>query len=116
MRAIYIILMLLMLVFAAVQYNDPDGLMWMVIYAVPAVWAAIAAFKRTWLANNVAHWCLLVCIFLSIVGVVYYWPESQGWWRQEIWWEVETAREGMGMMIIAIVLSVVWQGRRSQLR
>ena len=111
MKAIYIVLLLLMLLFISVQFNDPDGLSWMAIYAVPAIWTAIAAFRRSVLGNKFAHWCLLTCIFLSVAGMIYYWPKSEGWWRQEVWWEVETAREGMGMMIITLVLLVVWFGR-----
>jgi len=95
--------MLLMILFIAVQYNDPDGSLWILIYAVPAIWAAIAAFKSTWLVNKLVHALLLVCI------------ATPGWWRQEVWWETETAREGMGMMIVAVVLAVVWLSRpRSQ--
>ena len=45
MRTVYILLGLLMVAFAAVQYNDPDGPLWAAIYLVPAVWALLAAFK-----------------------------------------------------------------------
>jgi hypothetical protein len=31
-----------MLLFVAVQYNDPDGPLWMVLYGVPAIWAGLA--------------------------------------------------------------------------
>jgi hypothetical protein len=111
MRVVYLILMLLMLAFAAVQFNDPDGWMWALIYAVPAAWSAIAAFRRSLLASRLIHWLLLACIFLSVTGVLWFWPKTPGWWRQEVWWEVETAREGMGMMIITVVLFAVWFGR-----
>ena len=114
MRAVYILFLLLMLIFMGLQYNDPDGMSWMLIYTIPVVWTSIAAFKRSWLVHKSVQWCLLICIFLSGVGVIYYWPKSQGWWRQEVWWEVETAREGMGMMIIAVVLIIVWLGRHSR--
>jgi len=43
MRAVYILCLILMVMFAAAQYNDPDGRIWMLIYAIPAVWAAIAS-------------------------------------------------------------------------
>ena len=111
MRVIYIICLLLMLLFIGVQFNDPDGAVWMLIYAVPAVWAAIAAFRHSLLGNKITHFTLLTCIFLAITGMIYFWPKTPGWWRQEIWWEVETAREGMGLMIVAVVLSAVWLGR-----
>lgn len=111
MRLLNIVLCLLMVVFIAVQYNDPDGTMWMVIYAIPAVWAAIAAFRRGWLRHRLAHALLLFCIFAAVAGMIYFWPTTPGWWRQEVWWEVETAREGMGLMIVSIVLFVAWLGR-----
>ncbi len=111
MRSVYVLLLLLMLAFMAVQVNDPDGLGWMLIYAVPAAWLATAVFRRSLLGTRFAHWCLLTCIFLSVSGVIYFWPRAEGWWRQEVWWEVETAREGMGMMIVTVVLFTVWFGR-----
>ena len=93
-----------MLLFAGFQYNDPDGLGWVAVYAIPAVWTAIAAFRRSFLGNRFTRYVLLLCIFLSFTGMIYFWPKSAGWWRQEVWWEVETAREGMGLMIVTIVL------------
>ena len=117
MRTVYLIfmllmlLMLLMLAFAAVQFNDPDGWMWALIYAVPAAWSAMAVWRRSLLASRLLHWLLLLCIFLSVSGVLWLWPKTPGWWRQEVWWEVESVREGMGMMVITVVLFAVWFGR-----
>jgi hypothetical protein len=45
MTYLSILLGLIMLLFAGVQYNDPDGPLWVVIYGVPAAWAFLAAFK-----------------------------------------------------------------------
>ncbi len=111
MRIVNIVLCLLMLLFIGVQYNDPDGTMWMVIYAIPAIWTAIVIFRRQILADKMTHLLLLMCIVAAVAGMLFYWPSTPGWWRQEIWWEVETAREGMGLMIVAIVLVVVWFSR-----
>ncbi len=111
MRTVYIICLLLMLLFIGVQFNDPDGADWMIIYAIPAIWAAIAAFRHSLLGNKIIHFILLFCIFLSIGGMIYLWPVTPGWWRQEVWWETETAREGMGLMIVTLVMLAVWLGR-----
>lgn len=108
MRYLNILLAMMMLLFIAVQYNDPDGVMWMFIYLVPTFWALFAAFKPSLLRQTVPGLLLAVSIVLSIGLMVYYWPTSSGWWKQEIWWEVETAREGMGMMIVTGVLFVAW--------
>ena len=104
--------MLLMILFMGVQFNDPDGSLWTIIYATPAVWTAIAAFKRPWLSRKIPHILLLLTIAIAIAGLVYFWPDTPGWWRQDVWWETETAREGMGMMIITAVLVVVWFSRQ----
>lgn len=111
MRLLNIVFFVLMLLFIAVQYNDPDGPVWMLIYAIPAAWTAIAIFKSSWLGSRIAHSLLLFCIFAAVAGMIHFWPKTPGWWQQEIWWEVETAREGMGMMIVSIVLLAVWFSR-----
>ena len=111
MRVLNIALLLMMLAFMAVQYNDPDGLAWMLIYAVPAVWAAVAAFSNAVLGQRLVNTLLLVSMFAAAVGVLYFWPRTPGWWQQEVWWEVESAREGMGLMIVLAVLLVAWLSR-----
>jgi len=112
MRWINLLLSLLMLVFILVQYNDPDGLLWMCIYAVPMVWAAVAGLRPDWLKNQVAGSALLITVLCAFAGTLYLWPKSEGWWRKDIWWEQESVREGMGMMIVLIVLLIVWVSRR----
>ena len=37
---------ILLILFAAVQYNDPDFALWFSIYAMAAAWAGVAAFRR----------------------------------------------------------------------
>lgn len=106
LSALNLVLALLMLVFAAVQYNDPDWALWVVYYVVPAFWALAAALRRRpfqrvqwlgWLWACVAGWTALV---------VYYWPQAPGFWRKDVWWNDETAREGMGLMIALAVLLI----------
>lgn len=113
MRYVYIVLCLLMLLFAAVQYNDPDGPIWMAIYLVPAIWAGLAAFQRHLLPLTLPTVLLLLSIAAAIGGTLYYWPDSPHWWSVEVWMEAETAREGMGMMIISVVLlAILFSTRR----
>ncbi len=47
----------------------------------------------------------------AMAGTVYFWPRMPGFWRHEIWWEEETAREGMGMMIVVMFLLTAWVAR-----
>jgi hypothetical protein len=99
--------------FAIVQYNDPDALVWFLIYGVVAVWAGIATFRLT----QFAHSRLLLSVFgLSLVafvaGTIYEWPQSIA-----DWWENELVREGLGMIIATVALAVVaysvWRARQS---
>lgn len=101
------ILSLLMLLFAGVQYNDPDGFFWMFVYGGGAIWAAVACFKTEWFDSGPVVWALWASLAAALAGTVYFWPKSDGWWRIDVWWNTETAREGMGMMVLAVVLVIV---------
>lgn len=107
MRVANGILCVLMLLFVGVQYNDPDGLWWGIIYAIPAAWAGVAAFRPGLLARPAAKPLWLVTFAAAVAGTVFYWPPVGEWWRESVWWNVEEAREGMGMMIVVFVLLVV---------
>ncbi len=111
MRIVNGVLCLLMIVFAAVQYNDPDVLLWGVIYAVPALWAGLAAWRPAKLQERPAAVGLGLCLLAALAGMAYWWPSGAGWWRQEVWWQSETAREGMGLMMVTLVLLVVGLSR-----
>ncbi len=108
MRVLCFVLALLMTLFAAVQINDPDGSKWMVIYCIPALLALTCCFRPEVFHSPMLRGLLLLSIFAAIVGMIYYWPKSEKWWTQEIWWEVETAREGMGLMITVVVLALIY--------
>jgi len=110
MRVLNIVFCLLMLLFGAVQYNDPDGSRWLLIYFVPAFFCGIAGFKPDWLMPVAMRALLLLALLLALIGVFYYWPQMDGFWRRDVWWEEETAREGMGMMIVALALLLAWFG------
>ena len=42
--------------------------------------------------------------------MLHYWPAVPNWWRKDVWWHEETAREGMGLMIAFAVSLVAWLG------
>lgn len=100
MRLVIGILLILMLLFMAVQYNDPDGLFWMGVYSVPAMWCAVTIFWRQWFVLSQVRIALWFSTVLSVMGVIHFWPVTSGFWHKAVWHEVETAREGMGMMIV----------------
>jgi hypothetical protein len=107
MRTLHILLALLMLSFVAVQYNDPDGPLWAVIYLIPAAWALLAAFRLAVVRSSAGKSFLWASTAAGLAGVIYYWPTMSDFWRKDVWWAEETAREGMGMMIAFVVLVVV---------
>jgi len=104
MRILNGVLLALMILFAAVQYNDPDGPFWAIVYGVGAIWCGLAAFRSGIFASTPPFLLYLASLAAAGFGVVWYWPTTPGWWKQEVWWETETAREGMGMMILVIAL------------
>lgn len=106
MKYVNILFCLMMILFIGVQYNDPDGPLWALIYAVPAIWAGLAAFRLRRVQNRGAYQLLGLSIAIMFMLTVYYWPTTPNFWVKEIYWETETAREGMGMMIASFVLLV----------
>lgn len=104
MKYVHIVFCLLLVLFAAVQYNDPDGPLWMVIYLIPAFWSAFAAFRLPRLRARLPMVALSVCLIAALGALLFYWPDVPGWWRKDVWWEVETAREGMGVMVGTLAL------------
>jgi hypothetical protein len=116
MRYLNILLGLAMLAFAAVQYNDPDALLWIVYYAVPAAWAFLAAFRLDLVRSKPAMLGLWASIVVGLGVVVYYWPAMPGFWRPAVFMvevDGEAAREGMGLMIAwAVLLLAMFSARR----
>ena len=107
MRFVYTIVSILMILFVAVQYNDPDGPFWMVLYGVPAVLAGLAALRPDMLVSMPGRGIVLA-VFLCAIALTYlYWPEVPNWWRQDVWWQEETAREGMGLMIATLAVAML---------
>ena len=107
MRYVLMLLGLLMAAFAAVQYNDPDALLWIVIYLIPAAWAFAAAFRPARVASVAGERLLWASVTVGAALTVFYWPTVPNFWVKDVWWVEETAREGMGMMVAFAVLLVV---------
>jgi hypothetical protein len=92
-----------------VQYNDPDSLIWMLIYLAPAILCIGAAARRSvplWAASGVAAVALLW-------GLV--WSRSvplSEYFHMFDYWEMksaaaEEARETSGLLIIAAWMGVL---------
>ena len=117
MRYLFAALAVLMLLAVVVQYNDPDGPLWMVYYGVPTIWCALAAVQPALFANSTARGLLAISAVAAIALTAWYWPTAIGFWHERVWQMglsdpeaakiAEESREGMGMMIATAVLLVV---------
>lgn len=104
MRILCGILCVILILFAVAQYNDPDFAFWGAIYGIGALWTGFAALSPGTVRWGVGRVMLLICVAAAIYGVVHFYPDTPNWWQQDVWWETETAREGMGMMIVLVSL------------
>jgi hypothetical protein len=117
MRYLFYGLALLMFLAVAVQYNDPDGPLWMAYYGVPMVWCALAAVRPAIFAAAAARGLLAASVIAAIALTIWDWPSAAGFWHESVWQMgmtdpeaakiAEESREGMGLMIATAVLVVV---------
>ena len=113
MRALNGCLCALLAGFARVQYNDPDAILWFLIYAVPAVWAGLAAFHPERLTPRPrAIGAYLLCFAAALALSFWCWPSLPAGWIA-----IETEREGLGLIIATLALALVgvsWWRRARQ--
>lgn len=112
MRIVSGLFFVAMVLFTVVQFNDPDVLHWALIYSTAAVWCGLAAFRPELTLGILARRLLLVCLVLAAIGTFWYFPKTPAFWKTEVWWVTETAREGMGMMIAFVAIGVAWLAGR----
>ena len=108
MRVLCGVLAAVLILFAAVQYDDPDGLFWGAGYGAGALWCGLAAFSPRTLTWAPARAVLLVTLGFAVWGLVAFWPDAERWWSIDVWWPEqsgETSREGMGMMVLAAAMA-----------
>ena len=94
---------ILFLVSAGLQYNDPDSLVWMIVWGFAGIIAIAFAFNRIFFSVP------LVAGILALVGFFYTYPEKfEGF---EIGAgdikNVEEGREAFGLLIIAVVMLIL---------
>ncbi len=116
MKLLHYTLALLFLLFAAVQYNDPDPIQWMLLYGGVAVHFAMAARGRLY---RPAVWLWLVAALLWAANLL---PDFINWLRmgepsivstmkaEKPW--VELSREFLGLLIAAAGCGwLLWRGQ-----
>jgi hypothetical protein len=109
-RYFAIFMALVFLVFAVVQYNDPDPHIWIPIYLFPAILSVILWRIKD---NRPVQllWVLLAAALLYFAGAIYQWPAE---------WEgvalkngmktinIEEGREALGLGVCFITLFIYW--------
>jgi len=103
-RAIKIILGVLLVIFAVVQYNDPDPGLWMMFYGIGAFFCISSAFFHTKYSYLAMYIYMVICLVFAIIN----WPE--------VWMgfdqteppsvHVEKARESCGLLVSAFFVGV----------
>jgi hypothetical protein len=110
MKAVNLLLAVMFVVFAFVQINDPDPIIWIIIYGAMAVVCILAAFKY----YPVIPMLLLLAAYVGYSFVFF--DGVMEWFRQDdksVLFDdiakmqhpyIEESREFLGLMICVIVL------------
>ena len=118
MKIINWLLAILFAVFAVVQYNDPDTLLWVLIYGLVAAVGVGAALGK----YNV--WGTGVLLAAYVLGVFYLLPSVLEWLSSDVSlitgmsadrMYVEESRECFGLLMAVAALGFFfWQARRAE--
>ena len=104
-KTLSLVFAFLFVLFAAVQYNDPDPQVWVPIYGFAAM-ACIMAFARV---GQVWFFGLMALIYG--VAAVYQWPPAfDGFLLNEVGMKtvnIELARESGGLAICAVAMTLM---------
>lgn len=122
MKIFNLIFCVLFVLFAALQYNDPDPYVWMPIYIYGAVFCYLAArgrfFRSAYIVGIVVYLAYAVYLFFTKDGVVDWATQhaaeniAQTMKAQKPW--IEDTREFFGLAILIVVLGInyFYAGRR----
>ncbi|MFN0214853.1 MAG: transmembrane 220 family protein [Saprospiraceae bacterium] len=116
MKNVFWTISVVFLLFALVQYNDPDPLLWMLLYGGIAAHFAMAALGRTfrpaiwlWLGGALAWTISLSPDFIQWLRMGM--PSIVETMKAEAPW-VELAREFLGLLIASIACGwLLWRTR-----
>ena len=109
MRWLHAVLGVILIFFAALQYNDPDPYFWGPVYGFAALWALLAAWRPALLGGRSAmRLGAVACAILFLIGFAWLEPTIG-----RDWIHVEEAREALGYLICAVSTGLtLWTGRR----
>jgi len=109
MSKVHLVLAIILFIFAAVQYNDPDWYFWGPIYLLAAAWSYVAARSPALFRTSpVVLYGALLSAAGFVVGFIYDAPFIKPGWIH-----IEEAREALGYLISAATsIFAVWDSRR----
>jgi len=64
--------------FGGVQFIDPDGLFWFVVYLIPALATGLVAFRPQLTAKTPIIVLYGIALVAGFVGTAYFWPRTTG--------------------------------------
>ncbi|WP_423149688.1 transmembrane 220 family protein [Rubrolithibacter danxiaensis] len=128
MKIVNIFFCIIFIIFAGLQYNDPDPYIWMPIYLYSAALCYLASQKKFYpkgyLAGIIVYLAYAVYLFFDKYGVIDWASEhqaeniAQSMKAGKPW--IEETREFFGLLILIIALSINWmyskKFKRSTLR
>lgn len=113
-KTLAIIFGVLFILFAAVQYNDPDPEVWIPIYGI----AALACFMAY--AGLGKWWFFGILAAMFVVAAIYQWPPVfEGFLFSEVGMRsmnIEMAREAGGLAICAVIMAILGLLMRQPIR
>lgn len=108
MRTIDLVLAAIMLFFAALQYNDPDGLYWFAVYALAAFWCLLPVVRPGAIGRSAAlRLAVATSVAAFLAGFLWLAPTID-----KNWIHVEEAREAFGYLLCALATLTAWFGDR----
>ena len=124
MKVFNIIFIILFIVSAALQYNDPDPYVWIPIYLYAALlcyWATRKKYKRSlYMVGLAVYIAYAIYLFFNKTGVLNWIKEHQAenivqtMKATKPW--IEETREFFGLLIVIVVLiiNIVWLRRSTK--
>jgi hypothetical protein len=95
---------IIFLLFASVQFNDPDPVIWIFAYSLTAV-LCFTYLKSTW-AIKLKWLYLLVGLAMLVGSVIQFPPHWEGFGTEMKTANNELARESIGLLLCGLVLLV----------
>jgi len=117
-KVVDVILVILFVLFAIVQWNDPDSLLWILMYLAVAGVAAQPLIGKYYEKLTIGFLGVLVVSLLTYVPAVIDWfsdgmPTITGSMKASSKY-IELVREFFGLLISIVAVGYyVWRGRRS---